>query len=204
MSATPTPVAFQVMQTQGASADTLLGATERLKQSRQKMRTQMLALNASSAQAQASTLAEEHSSVLMATLTSLPLIGPVIASAANWWANHPLHAVADLFMRSKSSATTTQKQGVMQRHPWAVLFGAVGVGALLMWTRPWRFGLLRRAVYAGLAPQIVGSLLSRVSGDGLLDLVNSVLRRSADTASPPPASKPRGTDESKEAGHPLH
>lgn len=186
------------------SADTLLGATERLQQSRQKMRLQMLELNAGSAQAQAAKLASGHSSVLMVTLAALPLIGPLIASAANWWANHPLHAVADLFMRANPLATKAQKQGVTRRHPWAMLLGAAGFGALLMWTRPWRFGLLRRAVYAGLAPQLLGSLLSRVSGDGLLDLVNSVLRRSSDSASPPPASQQRGTEDGTASGHPLH
>ncbi len=184
--------------------DTLLGATERLQQSRQKMRHQMLELNANSALAQATKFASGTPSALMVTLTALPIVGPVIESAVSWWANHPLHAVADLFIRSNTSATDPQKQSLTQRHPLAMLLGAVALGALLIWARPWRFGLLRRAVYAGLVPQMVSSLLSRVSGDGLLDLVNSVLRRSSDTTSPPPSSKQRGSNDSTVPTSPLH
>ena len=191
MSAIPTPVGYHVLQAPDTSTDTVLGATERLKFSRQKMRDQMLALNASSAQAQAAKQGPGHSSALMATLTALPVIGPLIHSAASWWADHPLHAVADLFTPRKDAAAEPASQTLTQRHPWAMLVSAAAIGALLMWARPWRYALLRRAVYSGVLPQVFTSLLSRVSTDGLLDLANSMLRRpaaaSARNASTPPA-----------------
>ena len=181
---------YRALLAPDTSTVTLPGATERLQQSRQRMRDQMLALNASSAQAQAARQGSEQSSALLATLIALPVFGPLIHSAVRWWADHPLHAVADLFIRPNASATEPLKKPLTQRHPWALLLGAVAVGALLMWARPWRFGLLRRAVYAGVVPQIITSLLSRVSSDGLLDIVNSVLRRPAANTSPPPAAEP--------------
>lgn len=58
-----------------------------------------------------------------------------------------------------------------------MVLGAAAVGALLMWARPWRFALLRRALYTGVLPQVVTTLLSRVSTEGLLDLVHAALRR---------------------------
>jgi hypothetical protein len=147
------------------------------------MRDQLLVLNASSAAAHATNKESGHQSAVLATLTALPLLGPLIDSAMTWWAEHPLHAVVDLFSRPNPSAD----EPLTQRHPWAMLLGAAAVGALLMWTRPWRFALLRRAVYAGLLPQMVTTLLSRVSTEGLLDLVSSFLRRPG-ANHPPPAT----------------
>lgn len=204
MSATPTPVGYRVLQAPDASTATLPGATERLHQSRQKMRDQMLALNASSAQAQATRQRSDQSSALLATLTALPVLGPLIHSAVSWWADHPLHAVADLFIRPNASATGPIKQPLTQRHPWALLLGAVAVGALLMWARPWRFGLLRRAVYAGVVPQMINSLLSRVSSDGLLDIVKSALGRPLANPSPPPATGPPAGNEGTARNSTLH
>ena len=168
------------------------------------MRDQMLALNASSAQAQAARQGSEQSSALLATLIALPVLGPLIHSAVSWWADHPLHAVADLFIRPNASATGPIKQPLTQRHPWALLLGAVAVGALLMWARPWRFGLLRRAVYAGLVPQMINSLLSRVSSDGLLDIVKSALGRPVANPSPPPATGPPAGNEGTARNSTLH
>jgi hypothetical protein len=173
----------RALQTPGTSVDTVLGATERLRQSRQLMRAQMLELKASATQAQA-TESRRHGA-LLAALTALPVVGPLIDNAITWWAEHPLRAVAALFSRPNNLAA----EPLTQRHPWALLLGAAAAGALLMWARPWRFALLRRAIYAGLLPQMATTLLSRVSADGLLDLIHSVFRP-ATNRSPPGAAKP--------------
>ncbi len=152
----------------------------------------MLALNASSAQATRPDSGQSRA--LLTTLAALPVVGPLIQSAMSWWESHPLHAIAELFTPRPASATEPLAQPLTQRHPWAMLLGAVAVGALLMWTRPWRFALLRRAVYSALLPQLV-TTLSHVSTDGLLDLVKLMLRRPAANTSPPPAAEqPAGED----------
>ncbi|MEI7464658.1 MAG: hypothetical protein WCJ87_04885 [Burkholderiales bacterium] len=186
MSAIPTAKCYQVPQAQHASADTVLGATERLSRSRQIMRDQMLDLKAGRAQAQAGQ-SRQHSA-LLATLTAMPLLGPLVDRAVAWWAEHPLRPVAELFGSPDPSAD----EPLTQRHPWAMLLGAAAIGALLMWTRPWRFAPLRRAVCASLLPQMVTRLLSRKSTDGLLDLVTSVLR---------PAAKPSPPADAKQSRH---
>lgn len=173
MTATPPSIGQPVPVPPEPSADNVLAATERLRQSRQRMRDQMLEFNAGSPPAQRAHRDAGTPGALLSTLAALPVLGPLIESAANWWANHPLRSVAELFTRP---GTSTAKP-LTERHPWAMVLGAAAVGAVLMWARPWRFALLRRALYTGVLPQVVTTLLSRVSTEGLLDLVHSALRR---------------------------
>ena len=126
-------------------------------------------------------------SALLATLTALPVPGALVESAVTWWAEHPLRAVAELFGRTYPLAD----EPLTQRHLWAMLLGAAAIGALLMWTRPWRLELLRRAVYASLLLQVITQLLSRESTDGLLDLVKSILCPAGNASPPPDAKQPR-------------
>lgn len=200
MSATLPPPDQRALQTLGTATDTLLGVTERLEKSRRLMRKQMVELNAASAQAKSP--GRGTPSNWWVALSAIPVLGPLISDAARWWADHPLRAVADLFARP--SATTAEP--LTQRHPWAMLIGAAAVGALLMWTRPWRFALLRRAVYSGLLPQVMSSVLARLSTDGLLDLAQSVWQRPAQAKAPPaPAvtvqQAPRRTDSGRSTLH---
>jgi len=181
----PTAMGYRAPQAPRTPADAVLDATERLSRSRQMMRDQMLDLKASRAQAQTSESTPQGA--LLDTLTALPVLGPLVESAVTWWAEHPLRAVADLFGRPDPTAD----ESLTQRHPWAMLLGAAAIGALLMWTRPWRFALLRRAVCASLLPRMVTQLLSRESNGGLLDLVKSVLRPAANPSPPPDAKQPR-------------
>jgi len=182
VSATSLPLDQRSLQTLGTPTDTLLGVTERLEKSRRLMREQMFELNSGSAQVKS----QGHGtpSNWWVALSAIPVLGPLISDAASWWADHPLRAVADLFVRP---GTSSASKPLTQRHPWAMLIGAAAVGALVMWTRPWRFALLRRAVYSGLLPQVVSSVLARVPTDGLLNLAQSVWQRPAQgKASPAP------------------
>lgn len=207
MSDAPATASDQDLEESAASTPTVLGATERLQQSRQLMRDQMLALNASSAQAHAKNHGSEKTSKWLSSLVALPVLGPLINTAMTWWAEHPLHAVAELFSRPSASDTEAPKMSLARRHPWAMLLSAAALGALLMWARPWRFALLRRAVYAGLLPQMVTTLLSRVSTDGVLDLVSSLLRPTSKPQTPTSATSgesPTSWRESAAPTTPLH
>lgn len=177
MSSETTPANAPPLTPPEASADTLLGVTERLEKSRRLMRTQLLQLNLSASQAQAKNQHSGHAGAILTALTALPVMGPLLKDVVRWWEDHPLRALADLFARPAASTT----EPLTQRHPWAMLIGAAAAGALLMWARPWRFSFLRRAVYGGLLPQVMTSLLSRVSTDGLLDLAQSLWRRPSES-----------------------
>ena len=182
---------------------TLLGVTERLQRSRQLMRDQMLELNAVSAQAQEINHGQFNANAWLAALSAIPVLGPLVNDAARWWANHPLRAVADLFARPSTPASET----TTQRHPWAWVLGAAATGALLMWARPWRFAMLRRAIYSGLLPQVVSTLVSQVPTERLIDLVQAVWRRpTADESPPEPAhpAQPLGPSRNDVAHDTLH
>lgn len=189
MTATPPSIGQPLRVPPEPPVDNVLAATERLRQSRRRMRDQMLEFNASSAPGQAAHRGAGASGELLAALAALPVLGPLIDSAANWWANHPLRSVAELFTKP---GTSTAKP-LTERHPWAIVLGAAAVGALLMWARPWRFALLRRALYTGVLPQVVTTLLSRVSTEGLLDLLHSALRRPDANQAAPTAPGPQST-----------
>lgn len=165
-----------------ASDSTVLGASERLNQSRRLLREHMQALNASASDA----LANEHRrpGAWLAALTAIPVLGPVIESVSAWWAQHPLRVVADVFASSTASAA----KPMTQSRPWTVLLMAVAIGGLLVWLRPWRYALLRRAVYGGVLPPLVSSFMSRLPTQDWLDNIVNSLTRSLVTATPPKAS----------------
>lgn len=188
------------------SAHCVQDAAERLQQSRRTMREQMLALNTAATHAHAAKQgARQRTGALLATLSALPLIGPWVDGVVSWWDSSPLRAVTELLA---SRETSSAKPGP-QRQPWAMLATAVAAGALLMWWQPWRHRFLRRAVYAGVIPRLVASLLSRLSTDGWVKLAEDMLRRPAATpkhaaqASAPPGAPASPASPPPDAPPPL-
>lgn len=184
MSAASTPGSDRGLVAAEGSASTVLGATERLNQSRRLLREHMQALNASASEALEN--AHRPPGAWLAALTAIPVLGPVIESVSTWWAQHPLRVVAGVF----ASSTATAAKPMTQTRPWTVLLMAVAIGGVLAWARPWRFAWLRRAVYAGVLPQLVSTVISRLPTEGWLDIVNSLLRRPGAAAPTPQATTP--------------
>lgn len=192
MSAASIPSGDGALVASERSASTVLGATERLNQSRRLLREHMQALNASATEALEN--AHRPPSAWLAALTAIPVLGPVIESVAAWWSQHPLRVVADVF----ASTTATAAKPMTQTRPWTVLLMAVAIGGMLAWARPWRFAWLRRAVYAGVLPQLVSTVMSRLPTEGWLDIVNSLLRRPGAATTSPTAD----ADRSERPAHP--
>lgn len=170
-----TPIAIRALRD---TASPSVAAVERLEASRQRLRRHLLELNGSRDGADESA-ASRLPHALLDSLRSVPGIGVVVDTVSNWWSRHPLRVVAGVLMASVASVA----QPVTQRHPKWSLFAALAVGGLVMWARPWRFAPLRRAVYAGLLPQLMSTVVSRMPTDGWMTLVDSLLRRSPATAS---------------------
>ncbi|MFM9915713.1 MAG: hypothetical protein ACKVOX_07895 [Rhizobacter sp.] len=169
-----------------------LDAVARLEHSRARLRRHLIALNGH----QDSLSGLRPPAAWLSSLRSIPLVGTVLDTLSGWWSQHPLRVVVTLVAASAASAA----RPVTQRHPAWSLFGALAMGGLVMWARPWRFAPLRRAVYAGLLPQIASKVLSRLPTDGWMTLADSLLRRSPPTTtSVAPAtvihrSSPLGSD----------
>ncbi len=76
-----------------------------------------------------------------------------------WWSKHPLRLVSDVTLDAAKTLTDTVIKPVAQRHPVAVIAGAAAVGALLVWSRPWRW-LLAPAVLASVLPKLLSQVLT--------------------------------------------
>lgn len=90
-------------------------------------------------------------------LKGIPGIAVVVEAVQSWWNQHPMR-VASLVA---ADASKTFLRPIIQRNPIALVVGAVVVGGLLAWMRPWR-GLLKPAIFAGLVPHLVSRLVANV------------------------------------------
>jgi len=92
---------------------------------------------------------------LLAGLQSLPGAKPLVEALGLWWDRHPLRATGLLVAEAAKAAIVP----LAQRHPLLLVTGALAVGALLAWTRPWRWGF-KSALFAGLLPQLLASSMA--------------------------------------------
>ena len=117
-------------------------------------------------------------------LKQLPVISLVFESLDAWWTNHPLHAAAQVAAEASSAVV----RPVARRHPFALVFVAGAVGALLVWSRPWRWAL-RPALLAGLAPQFASRVVKNLPIESWMTLLGAALAQpAASTASATPSS----------------
>ena len=72
--------------------------------------------------------------VLLDSLGAVPGAAVVIDAVRDWWLRNPLRAVLGV----AADAATSALAPLAQRHPVALVAGAVLVGGLFAWSRPWR------------------------------------------------------------------
>jgi hypothetical protein len=137
--------------TDGAPADSVLGAVERLAVSRERLRAAMMPARGTGAGA--SLLADgvgAYVTSLVERLRANPGLAVLLDAVQEWWAKHPLRTAGAM----AAEASRRLAAPIAERRPLTLVFGAVLVGALLALLRPWRW-LLRPAVFAGLLPAIL-------------------------------------------------
>jgi hypothetical protein len=106
-------------------------ATERLAASREALRKRLRAAPSSAA----------------------PSANAAAGLLRDWWQAHPAQVAGSL----AADAAKQALQPVAQKHPWALVLGALVCGGVLAWSRPWHWALkpaMRSAVVAGLLPQL--------------------------------------------------
>ena len=163
-------------------------ATEQLMLSRQRLQ---LAL-AETAHANRPTAAvvkdseKRQSPDWMNELRNIPGVGLGLQALSAWWATrwqqHPLNRAVSMAW----DAANAVAKPMAQRNPIAMALAAVAVGAVLAYSRPWRW-ILKPALFAGLLAQVSAKLVSEVPLQSWMSLVTAALQGGAHGASSPPA-----------------
>jgi hypothetical protein len=122
---------------------------------------------------------------LLERAKNLPGVELLLSVLESWWARHPLRTVSVV----AAEASRKFARPVAERQPFALLFGAMAVGALLVLLRPWR--LMRRALFAGLVPALLFRIVRQLPIDAWMKLYGSIsVPRGAPAAAPPTTMRP--------------
>ena len=113
---------------------------------------------------------EPHDTGWLHRLKQMPTVALVLESFDAWWSGHPLRAAGQVAAQASSAIA----RPVAGRHPYALVLVAGVVGALLAWTRPWRWAF-RPALLAGLAPQLVSRVVAKLPIESWMTLLGAAL-----------------------------
>lgn len=118
------------------------------------------------------------------SLKSIPGAGVIIETLSSCWARHPLRIAGGV----AEDAANAALRPYAQRHPLALVAGAMLVGALFVWARPWH-GLLKPALFAGLLPQLFVRAMAQVPSRSWMAVLTSLVQEQERR---PPLAEPPG------------
>lgn len=121
-------------------------ATERLVQSRALLREAMQKTPSK----QTSPGARNPLSGWLNSLKSIPVVTVLAEALGSWWTAHPLRVASHMAV----DTTRALVLPLARRHPLGLALGALALGGLVVWARPWRW-ILKPALFAGLWSQLL-------------------------------------------------
>jgi hypothetical protein len=120
-------------------------------------------------------------------LKDVPYVGAVVQAVHSWWIQHPLRPVSMVI----SHALAVVTRPVAQRSPVTLVLVAAAGGAVLVWSRPWRW-IFRSALLAGLGPQIISRVIAKLPIESWMTLLAaSMAQADAHTAGAPSTNTDR-------------
>jgi hypothetical protein len=161
-----------------ALLDSVAGATERLAQSRQRLQLALTETNEANKPRVAS--ADHGSPAWMDELKAIPGVGIVVQALSAWWAQYPFNTASAMAL----DAANAVAKPLATRHPLALVAGALLLGGMLAWSRPWRW-ILKPALFAGLMAQLSAKLVAQVPLQSWMSLLTALAQGRAPTPAPP-------------------
>ena len=156
----------------------------RLQQSRARMQRALSA----SAPSEPSANSRQPSPALADLLTklrSIPAAKVLLDAVGSWWSQQP----AGVLLRVGSTAASTLMKPLVERHPVALILGALAFGGLLAWSWPWRW-LMRPAAISGWLPRFAAGVAAQIPLSVWLSLLQTAQTSSSADVTPPAASTP--------------
>jgi hypothetical protein len=167
-------------------------ATERLAASRQRL--QIALAQTVEANRPRPESAAHASPAWMDELKAIPGVGIVVQALSAWWAKYPLNTASVMAF----DAANAVAKPLASRHPVLLVAGAVLVGGMLAYSRPWRW-ILKPALFAGLMAQLSAKMVSQVPLQSWMSLLTAMAQGRAQVPAPqasPQAASP--TDSSSQ------
>ena len=124
------------------------------------------------------------------SLASIPGVSIVADALESWWLQHPLRVAAMV----GGEAARAVFEPAARRRPWLLVAGAVAAGAAVVWARPWRWGLVKPALFTGLVTQFASKALAQVPVASWLAVLSELAPR------PGPGASPARTDAAADGG----
>ena len=149
-------------------------ATERLEQSRARLR-QALRGRPSGTESP-----PQPTPAWRVYLQSIPVLTVLVEAVSSWWMQHPLRVASTLVV----DTTRAVVQPLARRNPMGLVVGALLVGGLLAWSRPWRW-VLKPALFAGLWSQLLSKGIAHVPLESWLAALGSLVWQKKPAATGP-------------------
>jgi hypothetical protein len=169
--------------------DSVASATERLAWSRRRL--QIALAETIEDNLPRVSITDSSSPAWMDELKAIPGVGIAVQALSAWWAKYPLNAASTMAY----DAANAVAKPLATRHPVPMVLGALVIGGMLAWSRPWRW-ILKPALFAGLMAQLSAKLVAQVPLQSWMSLLTAFAQGRPQGQTQAPSKAPAPTETS--------